>query len=388
MKTLAQIPFLSAISVFMASLFLVSGCTQKEDSASTTTTVYTAGYTQNNAYKLVPCYWKNEERVDLPTIDPTKDGFANGIAVEENTVYIGGYTENAMNDAVPCYWKNGERTDLPVFNPTEFGVVEDIKVINGVVFTTGYTYNVHTVPCYWINKTRVDLPVLNPTSSGYALALDVVENTVYAAGHSGGTPCYWVNNTLVVLPALSGGGVATDIQVVANNVYVAGYTINNTFDQVPCYWFNGTRVDLPVLDKEEMNELLDLGLFEWWEIDDLPPINGWVFDLEVMENIVYMAGGNGVGNLSLSNREKSPCYWINQILVDLPAPPPPEYYSIGGLASCIDVFENTVYTAGRTINADRDAVPCYWINNNTRVDLPVIDPSKSGEARAIQVVVE
>jgi hypothetical protein len=73
-------------------------------------------------------------------------------------------------------------------------------------------------------------------------------------------------------------------------------------------------------------------------------------------------------------------------VVDLLAPPPPEFYSIGGLAQGIDVFENTVYTAGRTINADRKAVPCYWINHNTRVDLPISDPTKDGDVYDIQVV--
>lgn len=399
MKPLVQIPLLSATSALMVGLFLVSGCTKKEDTAPTTTTVYTAGYTRNDAYNLVPCYWKNEERVDLPMINPNSSGFAFAIAVERDTVYTAGYTMNTLDDFIPCYWKNQKRVDLPVSNPTEFGIVEDIQIVNGAVFTAGYTYNATTVPCYWINKTRVDLPVLNPTDFGSVHALDVVENTVYTAGYSGSTPCYWVNNTLIVLPTLSGSGEATDIQVVGNNVYIAGYTINDSFDEIPCYWLNGNRIDLPLLDKELMvaflgQEGLTFLLGEMFGEDEfnishLPPVSGWGFGLKVVENTVYTAGGNGIGSWDVGIGEKHPCYWIDQIVVDLPAPPP-ELYSLGGLAMDIDVFENVVYTAGRIVNVsagDGQSNPCYWINHDTRVDLPVLATS-GGEARAIQVVVK
>ncbi len=380
MKMSPKLPPFIVILSLTAGLFLVSGCTKKEDIAPTTTTVYTAGYTYNTSGQVVPCYWKNEERVDLPVIDSNRDGYAFAIAVEGNTVYTGGYTINTSDDRIPCYWKNQERIDLPVFNPSEYGVVQDIKVINEAVFTAGYTTSSFGFrsPCYWINKTRVDLPVLIPADShGAAYALDVVENTVYVAGYAGDAPCYWINNSLILLPAPPTGCQATDIKVVANNVYVAGYVLNDTFDRVPSYWLNGTRIDLPLLDK------YDLGALLGYSNDDillLPDVTGAAYSLDVVKSIVYTAG---VNTLAGGNY---PFYWFNQIAVDLLAPPPSSWHSVGAV-SAIDVVENVVYTAGGIINSDEVGIPCYWINHDTRIDLPVLATS-GGEARAIQVVVK
>lgn len=262
--------------------------------------VYTAGSCSISAIDLffVPCYWKNDTRIDLPTIDPILGGKATAIYATPGAVFTGGYSVNPESPGfIPCYWLNETRVDLPTLGPG-IGFVEAIQVVGNTVYTAGVS---NEVPCYWVNDTLIILPVSEVGRPGWAYAIKVVEDDVYVAGFIENTagdivPCFWVNGNRTDLSDLFGAAYSIDvvgkdiytaginypnpapithgpyywknrirvglpvidatrpaeahgIQVVENTIYTAGFTNNNSGDEVPCYWLNhNTRVDLPVLD--------------------------------------------------------------------------------------------------------------------------------------------
>ncbi len=354
---------LASKALILCSALVMGGCSEKEDTSSTTTTaIYIAGHTQNNSSDFVPCYWKNDTRTDLPVLYDTEDAYAEAIYVEGNIVYTAGSCSVDPIDLffVPCYWKNDVRIDLPTIDPILGGKATAIYATPGAVFTGGYSVNPESpgfIPCYWINETRVDLPTLGP-GIGFVEAIQVVGSTIYTAGVSNEVPCYWVNDTLIILPVSEVGrpGWAYAIKVVEDDVYVAGSIENTDGEIVPCFWVNGNRTDLSDL-------------------------YGTAYGIDVVGKDIYTAGINYPYPMSITD---GPYYWKNRIRVGLPvidATRPAEAHGI-------QVMENTIYTAGFTNNNSGDEVPCYWLNHNNRVDLPVIDPTKAGQAKAIQVVLE
>jgi hypothetical protein len=78
--------------------------------------VYVGGATQSATTEIIPCYWKNENRSDLSVVRPGRGGYVNSLFVLGNDVFAAGYGGVDWNPgsdyAVPCYWKNETRVDL------------------------------------------------------------------------------------------------------------------------------------------------------------------------------------------------------------------------------------------------------------------------------------
>lgn len=78
--------------------------------------VYVGGATQSLTTEIVPCYWKNDRRTDLSMVSPGKGGYVNSIFVLGNDIFAAGYggfdPNQGADYAVPCYWKNETRVDL------------------------------------------------------------------------------------------------------------------------------------------------------------------------------------------------------------------------------------------------------------------------------------
>ncbi len=76
----------------------------------------------------------------------------------------------------------------------------------------------------------------------------------YTTNNSGiAVPAYWINGTRYDLSVLDSAkpGQAESIYVNGLFVLVAGSTVNGSDVEVPCYWVNGTRTDLDVFDPDK-----------------------------------------------------------------------------------------------------------------------------------------
>lgn len=75
MKTFSYL-FITTLFCCVTLSFL-SGC-KLDDPTGPQTVIYTAGYTENDVGIAVPCYWKNNTRIDLPAV---KNGRVHSIQV-------------------------------------------------------------------------------------------------------------------------------------------------------------------------------------------------------------------------------------------------------------------------------------------------------------------
>lgn len=119
---------------------------------------------------------------------------------------------------------------------------------------------------------------------------------------------------IVVSCGEEGDSINAGIEFVPNNnVYVGGYIINSSDQQIACYWKNGERFELG---------------------------EGEVSDLVVVDGKVYAVGYNYGGNAS---------YWVDNEQFELEGTGNAEAYAIA-------VHDGDVYTAGRDNGA------AYWKN--------------------------
>lgn len=399
-KKIRQIAFIIIVTCIV---LLLNYCTPVEDLAkATTVTVYTAGYSTSNDDVKVPCYWKNEERTDLPVLNSAKDGYVNAVKVIENIVCAAGYTTDNADVEVPCYWVDEERIDLQTLDPTKSAQTMDIQVIGNTVFTAGYSTNSDDVkiPCYWINEERIDLPVIDASGNGQANTIQIVENSIYVAGYitngSGiETPCYWINDTLIILSVAEAGknARANAMQIVDNNIYITGFSHNSADIEISCYWFNGIYKILPLF--------LDFYRHDTYvEVD----AKGFAYDVQVTNGTMYSVGYYEIYDYSydfvppniaayiesyisysgILPYRRVPCYWINDTArVKFLASNTED-----GEVNAIKVTNNTMYSAGYNTNHLGIVAPCYWIGDDNRIDLPVIDLNKEGHATTIYITEE
>jgi hypothetical protein len=224
-------------------------------------------------------------------------------------VYLAGWTD-FRNVYVPCYWKNGVRFDLSQPGPKVSAQANSIFVAGADVYVAG-TSNVEvgmstgvSVPCYWKNGVRTDLGVIDPGGDGYGNAIHVVGNDVYVAGYCidqtpSGVPCYWLNGVRTDLSKIYEDftGWGNSIQVSGSDIYVGGVTQNDSSVMIPCYWKNGKRTDLSMID---------------------PALHGWVNSIFVLGHDVFAAGHNGF-DPNVGADFPVPCYWKNGVRTDLPS---------------------------------------------------------------------
>jgi hypothetical protein len=194
-----------------------------------------------------PVYWKNNKIIKLPIDDW---GNANSIFVSEKDVYIAGYneyyTEKYNLIYTPCYWKNDQRIDLtkPLYNYE--GMAYSIFVLNDDVYVSGVVSDkYYDIPCYWKNGIRTDLP--NPSKRSCTFGIVTNNNSVYVVGYTEEDgiiiPCYWKDSQKVVLSNIN-GGMALSISLYKDSVYISGYIKNEKNIEIPCYWKNGQRIDV------------------------------------------------------------------------------------------------------------------------------------------------
>lgn len=247
------------IFVFAGNVFISGYCREYD---SPTAHVYSRA-----------CFWRNGVRFELDA-PAAHDSETQGIFVHFGDLYVAGFcgtnpSYNFIAD-MPCYWKNEQLIQLPVLPGSLKGRAFGIKVIGNNVYVSGTCsdYNdKNKRACYWHNGTVYQLPVppYGPSSEGCGIAVE--ENFIYIAGGAGFspqyemTPGYWTidkaNSAQTVwtrLPNLScspsmshcDGGMAFAVAKTGDDIYVCGKSDWGNSSGRPILWTNGELAELSI----------------------------------------------------------------------------------------------------------------------------------------------
>ncbi|UAY52478.1 hypothetical protein [Ferruginibacter albus] len=312
------------IAVLLAAI-MFTGCSKNSDTGNppgsggtVESGVYIAG-TSNN----VATYWKNG------TIDSlTHTGSfaqAKGIIVTNTDIYIAGAEGEIIK-----YWKNGTPTRLSVADH-QSGDARFAYISGNDFYVVGYEDGggADYVAKYW--KNGVETVLQNGLQ---ARAIQVVGNDVYVVGTSvDGKPVYWKNGVPVYLPFVDNYGNANSICVVGNDVYVVGD--ESGLNQTPhsIYWKNGIATNLAGGDGGSPkaicvvnNDVYIAGytgsaIPAYWKngtINNLANPNterGYAYSMCFSGNDMYICGGFYPDQLGMSNERAA--YWKNGVRTDL-----------------------------------------------------------------------
>ncbi len=207
--------------------------------------IYNAGNISSNEL-LIATYWKNGKINFLEPSNSTSRSTAEDLAIYGNDVYIAGsVTQYSPYYYYKCYWKNGIKTILE--QSTYSGSYSQpknsvMKVYKGDIYIASQNYSLIYHPVYWKNGVMERLSFSLPINNVQIECIDVENDDVYIAGSAlnvdnVSTGFYWKNKQFQLIP---GSRYISAIDVVGNDVYVAGITNNGN----AAYWKNGLQVNL------------------------------------------------------------------------------------------------------------------------------------------------
>lgn len=227
------------MTAFVAALFL--SCSGGDDNPELREReIYILGRLNVNGQEQ-PVYFKDDERIELPSF-PGERVFLNNITVSENDqVTISGNRFDGQRS--PVYW-----TDNQLFEPnlagrsfgSSAGHVEhqgDIYVYGNVEAPGG---NVQA--CYWKNESLVLLESNFDYTEATGLAF--VNGSIVVIGYAfvrslGNVPVFWRDGVVNQLRVGSSRNISpSDIEVSGNDFYVLGMGTNNDFEVVIGVWKN------------------------------------------------------------------------------------------------------------------------------------------------------
>jgi hypothetical protein len=175
---------------------------------------------------------------------------------------------------------------------------------------------------YW--KNNVMTLLTDSLNDAGATAITVENNDVYVGGRINDTATYWKNG---VATKLSAGSIYA-IAIVGHDVFMAGCTTTQDYEDIATFWKNG----VPTI---------------------LGP--GRIFSMVVKDNDVYMAGVRGYKNENITVYAAT--YWKNNKKLPLND-------TTGGDTQAHSLFlhDGDVYIAGYTDNNSGQYLPVYWKN--------------------------
>ena len=114
------------VLLFMFLLIFAISCSDDETVTGLKEVICTGNViTAVNTTK--PGVWKDGVLIVLPTLS-TNNGYAYGLNIDGTDSYIYGVTRNSNNIDMPCYWKNEQRVDLPTIDGTNKGYTQSMDV--------------------------------------------------------------------------------------------------------------------------------------------------------------------------------------------------------------------------------------------------------------------
>ncbi len=306
MKTTNYLPNNLKLNLFSSMVFLML-CNCKKNNNTTVTPNNTPTYTNNVQVLyftgLSMKLWKNgtSQTIFTATEDPNNLG---DMAIVNNDVHI--VAENGREKI--GYWKNGIKTAIGTTNSVGLG----IAVVANDVYICGKDQG---RPASWKNGVRSFLPTTFNGSFGLAYDVAVVNNDVYVVGHevdNFGNPNakLWKNGLATNLNTTNTAqsSYARAIQIIGNDVYIAGEINENAV-----LWKNGQLISQ----------------------ENTPNAVNRVKDLLIVNQDIYLA------RTAFSNNKGSYDHWKNTAQTDAP-----NIKSIDSFA----IFGNNLYFAGA--NAD------------------------------------
>jgi len=348
-------------------LLLPCACKLGDDTGKTvlSTYVYIAGASTGSDQYWKPCIWKNGIRGDL-TFSDGRNGYALDVFVSGSSVHAAGYEAYALKGwGIAIYWKDGARINLPVLPSDMGGLANGICIAGNDVYVSGfravsYYYDnrlnrqLLSMPCVWKNGVLSSMPVINAGKGGVANAVFVYGEDVYVCGWTlddteTRIPCFWKNGqrTDLGVPSSRVHGLANSLFISGSDSYIAGSVFLNSKVYIPVLWKNG----------------------EWSELSRTSTANhSWASGVVVDVNDVYVCGftDDNAGN-------RVACTWKNGERSDLP----------GDIswAENIHVLAGAVFVTGNTYNG----VPFYW-KDGVKITLSVPTAVSHGEAYGIFVI--
>jgi hypothetical protein len=316
----------------------------KTEKNNDTPDIYIVGYyTIGNNY---PCYWKNENRIDLQYITLTNATDMSIYVDDNNDVYCSGCDKNGGSVEKACYWKNNSIHFVNT-STTYDSKIKSIAVVNGVIYSCGTENN---QPCYWVNEKQHFLSYPSPFTSAEANSIFIDKDNFdfYIAGNYTGSgvwrACYWKNGgECITLDTSSNNSFGYAVYQYLGKSYISG-SYNISGNKTPCYWEDGIMTNLPYTGSNPH----------------------YANSITVYRGNVYASGiFNDVSAVCWKNNDSSP------FLIDTSA----TTKSFGST-----IFNNDIYLAGSVSNS----TACYW-KNHTRIPLSVPSGTTNSEARGIFV---
>jgi hypothetical protein len=214
------------LSVF---LLIFISCS-KEDSDNSKPTIYITGSEVTDDYRKM-AYWKNgiPTIINLPNDD---DGIFTDIYVEGNDVYNIGSQGRSFYNSV--FYKNNVEvtTDLTSI----YQEIKSLVVNNSAVYLAYTSYNSGlTKPYLWENeqKTFLNEGSLIADKTSRMNAMEVLDNKTHIVGwteiNNKNYALYWKDKKPYLLSESNlKEGIATDICVSGQDIYIVGYRSNST----------------------------------------------------------------------------------------------------------------------------------------------------------------
>ena len=181
--------------------------------------VYISGYeylqTSFNTAIHRAVYYKNGEKKYLGGENEYTE--AAGITVNANDVYIAGLIMDGGKKSI-VYWKNGIK-NIVIEEQVAFVKVHDLKVVGNDMYILGKR---NLTPCYWKNGKMIEFANGNLTAVGTRIFVE--NNNVYVMGHCriGGKEqaSYWKNGVLTTLSDGTSIGQVTSLKIIGNDTYI------------------------------------------------------------------------------------------------------------------------------------------------------------------------
>lgn len=310
------------ITLIISITLFIGAC--KKDKSNEFFDTYIVGYTSlpdtiiNGVAipsRQIATLWFNDSLIPLSD----SNSVSNAIFLNDNNIYIAG----GIDTYNATYWINSVRHSLPSYRSL-VSIANDITASSNLVYVCGYvgrpTDSIYTAKL-WLNGEE---EVLANSTDAVANAVAFSQGDIYVVGWKkiGNTinAVYWKNGQQFIL----GIGVANDIFIDNNTIYIGGHIFNNFNSQRAAYWKNNL---LTILENDA---------------------NSDVVAISVSDNNIFAAG----------RTNNNACYWRNNVKFQAQTNSADNNY-INGMAT----YGNTAFSVGSILtNANQKAY--YWNNRS------------------------
>lgn len=225
------------VLINLLAIIVLIGC-KKDDTELTNPSIYITGTAIDNVtQKAFATLWKNGVATTLTNGE--RFATAADITISNSDIYIAGLEWDENHDAIPKIWKNGEElyTLYKTYIPFAIAVIgSDVYVAGGWQSDLGTKVWKNGIEIIYLETLYGKSMVVNGNDiylTGYEYDYD--KSMYIAKVFKNGTVLYTLNET----PIKAVNTHTWELAIYDNNIYVAGYEINNNGNAVAKVWKNG-----------------------------------------------------------------------------------------------------------------------------------------------------